>query len=265
MLESVLPYMRCPGCASTRLTLRAEGMGCQSCEAWYPLREGILDFIGEAPDEIITPFQRIMQASVVVAIYERLWRPVGYYIASSRCFSDEIRTVLKLLRAADRCRILDLACGTGVFTRPLAQLATGLVVGFDLSWPMLRRARALAELEGHRNILFMRGTVFRLPFIGGAFPSISCCGALHLFDRSDLALGEIERVLGSEGHLAIQTTIRPSHSMGVAYILEKLIRFGFFDERELIERLRLHRLKILERERHRISYTLLARHATFGV
>ncbi len=223
MLESVLPYMRCPQCASTRLTLRAEGMGCEACDAWYPLREGILDLIGEAPDEIITPFQRIMQASAAVAIYERLWRPVGYYIASSRRFSDEIRTVLKLLRTADRCRILDLACGTGVFTR---------------------------------------GTVFRLPFIGGAFPFISCCGALHLFDQPDLALGEMERVLGSDGRLAIQTTIRPSRSMGVARIMEKLIRFGFFDERELLEKLRLHRLKILEGERHRISYTVLTRHVS---
>ena len=41
--------------------------------------------------------------------------------------------------------------------------------------------------------------------------------------------------------------------------MERLIRFGFFDEGELREKLRLHGLRILASERHRISYTLLAR------
>jgi ubiquinone/menaquinone biosynthesis C-methylase UbiE len=106
----------------------------------------------------------------------------------------------------------------------------------------------------------MHGSAFRLPFIAGAFPCINCCGALHLFDNPDLALQEVARVLHASGWLSVQTTIRPEHSGGVAYFLERFIRFGFFDQSELHERLRLHGFKVLESERHRISYSFLARH-----
>jgi hypothetical protein len=67
------------------------------------------------------------------------------------------------------------------------------------------------------------------------------------------------RVLSPGGHVSIQTTIRPDHSGGMAYFLERFIRFGFFKEDELKERMRRHGFEILRSERHRISFTLLAR------
>jgi hypothetical protein len=45
----------------------------------------------------------------------------------------------------------------------------------------------------------------------------------------------------------------------MAYFLERFIRFGFFNEDELKERIRRHGFEILRSERHRISFTLLAR------
>jgi SAM-dependent methyltransferase len=216
--------------------------------------------IGDGSGEVITPFQRLMQSRPVVSIYEGFWRRAGYFIASSRPFEREIRAILQLGSRADSTRVLDLACGPGVFTRPLARQASGFVVGFDLSWPMLREARQRAKAEGISNIYLVRGTAFRLPFIAGAFPLVNCCGALHLFDNPDLALDEIERVSGPEGHICVQTTIRPSISGGTAYILERFIRFGFFDEMELREKMRRRGFTLLETERHRISFTLLARH-----
>lgn len=259
MIQSLISYMRCSHCAGTRLRAHPNGVSCGTCGVDFLLRDGILDMLGDDAAEVITPFQRLMQTPLVVSIYERLWRPLGYYLASSRSFSEEVRTVLRVVGQADHSRILDLACGPGVFTRPLAQRSHGLVVGFDLSLPMLRRAQALAAQESLPNIIFIRGTVFKLPFVSGAFSFVNCCGALHLFDRPDPALKEIGRVLDGGGHLSIQTTIRPSHTPGFAYLLERLIRFGFFDEEELREKLRLHGLRILASERHRISYTLLAR------
>ena len=262
MLESILPFMRCPRCMGTRLSADAKGVSCRFCGARYRLRQGILDLIGDESAEVITPLQRIMQSSAVVSIYERFWRPLGYFLASSRSFSEEVRTVLRFLREADTSRVLDVACGPGIFTRPLAKQTGCVVVGFDLSWPMLRRAQRMAERAGIPNIVFIRGTVFKLPFVSGAFTSVSCCGALHLFAQTDPALREIERVAGPGGHLALQTTIRPAHSIGLAYFLQRFVRFGFFHEEELREKLRLNGFKIVESQRHRISFTLLARHTT---
>jgi methionyl aminopeptidase len=107
----------------------AAGLACVSCDARSPVRDGILDMAGEDPSEVITPFQRLMQTPVIVSIYERLWRQIGYFLASSRSFSKEMQTVLRLQNARDSERVLDLACGTGVFTRPLARQGGGLVVG----------------------------------------------------------------------------------------------------------------------------------------
>jgi ubiquinone/menaquinone biosynthesis C-methylase UbiE len=246
------------GCGSTRLRGTGAGLACEGCGRAFPIRDGILDMAGDDPAEVITPFQRLMQAPAVAAVYERAWRPLGYRIASSRAFAAELGTVLRQIERGPNDRILDLACGPGVFTRPLARLASGLVVGVDLSWPMLRRARSAVERDGLRNVVLIRATALRLPFIGCAFTTVNCCGALHLFDRPDAALEEIARVLARGGRFSLQTTIRPSWSAGSAYVLERFIRFGFFEEGALREQLRGHGLKVIASERHRISCTLLA-------
>jgi SAM-dependent methyltransferase len=209
-------------------------------------------------NEVITPFQRLMQAPFIVYIYEKLWRRIGYYIASSRSFGEEMQTVLKLGKHGRGGPALDLACGTGVFTRPLARQGGGWVVGLDLSWPMLKRAQRLMEKEGMQNILFVRATAFCLPFVDSSFPFVNCCGALHLFDRPDAALKEISRILDAGGYLCVQTTIRPNPSAGLAYLLERFIRFGFFDEGELREQMSREGFNLVECERHRISFTFLA-------
>ncbi len=261
MLSKILPYMRCPRCSNTELYGDAGGLGCKTCKAVYPLKYGILDMIGDNPNEVITPFQRLMQAPPIVSVYERLWRRIGYYVASSRSFEKEMQTVLRLGKDKDTCRALDLACGTGVFTRPLARQSPGWVVGLDLSQPMLTRAQRLMKKEGVQNILFVRATAFCLPFVDSAFRYINCCGALHLFDKPGAALKEIGRVLDPGGCLCVQTTLRPTRSGGLAYLLERFIRFGFFNEGELRDQMRLEGFSLAECERHRISFTFLARHA----
>ena len=263
-LSSVAAFLRCPRCAAGPLDRNAAGAACPSCNARFPMLDGVLDMMGDEQGEVITPFQRVMQTALVVAVYERIWRRIGYFIASSRSFSREIETVVRYGRGRDDARILDLACGPGIFTRPIARESGGLVVGFDLSRPMLRHARRLIDREGLGNVFLVRGTVFRLPFADGSFSYANCCGALHLFDRPDDALAEIARVLAPDGLLCVQTTIRPERSGGAAYILEKFIRFGFFEEDDLRARLARHDFEIMESERHRISFTFRARRRARG-
>jgi SAM-dependent methyltransferase len=261
MLELLLPYMRCTRCASPGLRPSRGGVSCRECAAVFAEREGILDMLAEEANEVITPFQRVMQTTAVAAVYERAWRPLGYWIAAARPFSIEVARVLELLGEGDQGRVLDLACGPGVFTRRLAERDRGVVVGFDLSWPMLRRASRAARREGLDRVVWIRGSVFCLPFLDGSFPAINCAGALHLFDRPEEALSEVSRVLGRGGRLAVQTAVRPSGWAGVLGALDRLIRFGSFREEDLREMLRRQRLKVVELERHRISCTLLARQA----
>jgi ubiquinone/menaquinone biosynthesis C-methylase UbiE len=260
MLSKILPYMQCPRCAGANLQDSGDGIICSVCQSQYPVIRGIPDMIEGSPGEIITPFQRLMQTPAIVNIYEKFWRRLGYYIASSRSFIDEMQTVLRFGKSMESGLTLDLACGTGIFTRPLAaQPGDSIVVGLDMSWPMLNRARKLKEKERAQNVLFIRASAFSLPFIDRSFSYVNCCGALHLFDRPDAALREISRILVPKGCLCVQTTLRPNRSAGMAYFLERFIRFGFFDENELKSLLRLHGFVVEKDERHRISYTFLAK------
>jgi SAM-dependent methyltransferase len=259
MLSKLLPYMRCPYCSSRELKTDIRGLACPVCGKFFPLQNGILDMLQTAEGELITPFQKLMQTTAIVSIYEKIWRRMGYFLASSRSFGKEMDTVLQFGKGKCTGPLLDLACGTGVFTRPLSLQGASLVVGLDLSRPMLNRAQTLSTSEGIRNVLFVRGTAFSIPFSEAAFQYVNCCGALHLFDRPKSALEEIRRVLYPEGYLCVQTTIRPERSAGTAYFLERFIRFGFFDEEELQKMVRELGFEIIQSERHRISYTFLAR------
>ncbi len=264
MLSRILPCMRCPVCLGSGLRSETGGVRCSSCGKLHPIREGILDMLGDDPGEVITPFQRLMQTPAVASVYEKVWRRIGYFLASSRSFEEEMRTVLRMGEGRAAERVLDLACGTGIFTRPLARRGFETVVGLDLSWPMLKQARRLMMRDGIRNMLLVRATAFGLPFADASFDYVNCCGALHLFDRPDRALEEIGRVLAREGLLCVQTTIRPSRSAGMAFFLERFIRFGFFTEEKLVGMLSSRGFSIVQSERHRISYTFAAKHAGRG-
>jgi SAM-dependent methyltransferase len=258
MLDIILPYMRCPGCSSSELLEDMGGLSCKICNRRFPFKNGILDMMESHSREVITPFQRLMQTPLIVSIYEKIWRQIGYFLASSRSFGKEMNTVLRLGKNENTRMALDLACGTGVFTRPLAQHSKGVFIGLDMSLPMLMHAQRLMSKDRIQNILFVRATAFCLPFLDAAFQYVNCCGALHLFDRPEAALKEIRRVLCPGGFLSVQTTIRPNRSAGLAFLLERFIRFGFFDEAGLRDLMKLHEFNLLESERHRISFTFLA-------
>ena len=101
-------------------------------------------------------------------------------------------------------RILDVACGTGMYTRNIAR-STKKVHGLDISWEMLKKNQGSAEINRLDNITFSRARVENLPFKNDYFDALACCGALQLFNDVDKALTEMQRVLKSRGKLALMT------------------------------------------------------------
>lgn len=242
-IAELLSLFDCPYCQKDLLRwsfstslhhLPYEGSAaCSGCQRTYPLKDGILDFLaGAAHQEVITPFQRLMQFPPITAVYEKYWRPLGFFIASSSSFRQFSADLIQKLDPQKRSSILDLACGPGLFACPLAAQTSGWVIGFDLSLPMLRQARRKAARFGLRNLLLVRGSAFSLPFHNDAMDAILCSGALHLFDKPEDALSEISRTLSRQGRFVCQTTIKPRHSAGLASFLDHVIRFGFFESPE---------------------------------
>jgi ubiquinone/menaquinone biosynthesis C-methylase UbiE len=128
------------------------------------LRHGFLDVLGESTSSPVPTFaQRAMNSPFVATVYERLWRPTSFYLASGVTSGDEQRRAAAALHLSHANRLLDVACGPGNFTEPLAQRLPvwGLAVGFDISEPML--TRAVADNNGPRTC-YVRGDARALPF-----------------------------------------------------------------------------------------------------
>lgn len=98
-------------------------------------------------------------------------------------------------------RVLDVACGTGVVARTVADRlgGSGSVVGVDINEGMLAVARRVRpELE------WRHGDAADLPFPDGSFDVVLCQAALMFFPDPVRALREMARVLEPGGTLGLQ-------------------------------------------------------------
>lgn len=173
------------------------------------LRHGFLDVLGQGTNTPVpTLAQRAMNSSVVATVYERLWRPVAFYAASGVTTRAEQRRAAAALRLSGARRLLDIACGPGNFTGPLAaQLSDdGLAVGFDISEPML--TRAVLDNSTARTC-YVRGDARALPFPDATFDAVCCFGALYLMPEPFRVAHEMLRVLRPGGRIAVLTSHTP--------------------------------------------------------
>jgi ubiquinone/menaquinone biosynthesis C-methylase UbiE len=95
--------------------------------------------------------------------------------------------------------VLDVACGTGIVARTVAEL-TGAspVVGVDVNEAMLTVARRVRPALEWR-----RGDVAALPFADGSFDAVLCQMALMFFPDRAQALREMRRVVRASGTVAV--------------------------------------------------------------
>ena len=121
-----------------------------------------------------------------------------------RLWDDELAGVRAFLEAVQGNRVLEVACGTGYWTR---YLATGRrLVGLDFSPEMLVRARARADAD------LCRGDAYRLPFATGSFDAVVFAFWIsHVpLGRLDAFLDEVHRVVRPGGQVACVDGMRPT-------------------------------------------------------
>jgi ubiquinone/menaquinone biosynthesis C-methylase UbiE len=134
--------------------------------------------------------------------------------------------------------VLDVACGTGGFSRDFAHAVgpDGLVVGFDASETMLRRA---VEATSQDQVVYVRGDVVDMPFRPHSFDAVCCFAALNLFADPMAALDSMTRVLTPGGRIALFTSARTRSAPFRAF--EEVVRtrsgMHLFERRELVDAL----------------------------
>ena len=109
-------------------------------------------------------------------------------------------------------RLLDVACGTGIFLRLLlAQLHAAEVYGVDASEDMLAQAQAalkdqpLVHLE---RVKIGRGEKAGLPFAEETFDLITCTNALHDLPEPVATLSGLKQLLVPGGQLVVEDFAR---------------------------------------------------------
>jgi ubiquinone/menaquinone biosynthesis C-methylase UbiE len=101
---------------------------------------------------------------------------------------------------------IDLACGPGTYTRPLAARVRH-AIGADLTPAMVEKARAEAARDGITNIEFVCADIYALPFADGAAGIVSCGYAFHHMTDPARAIAEMARVLQPGGRMALTDII----------------------------------------------------------
>lgn len=206
LLLRAVPVLRLPTSPDREADVLPDGTGlrCVRTGQIYPVRDGILDLLADEPT--LTETQQALNTHLTAWAYDRS-RGALLRVAGAPTFAQEVAMTEAALAVSPGDTVLDLACGPGNFTAAWAERVRpeGLVIGLDLSRPMLRRAVRRVYDARLTNVLLIRGDAERLPFATGAFAKINCSGGFHQFPDLERALGEIARVHTADGVLTAST------------------------------------------------------------
>jgi ubiquinone/menaquinone biosynthesis C-methylase UbiE len=142
--------------------------------------------------------------------------------AFGRRFAQRAIDLLVVVRGA---RVLDVACGTGVFARLAAHVVgpTGRVIGVD---PSPAAVAASRRIDVTSNVEWLEWEASRLPFEDGSFNVVVCQHALHRFTDAVSVLEDMRRVLAPGGRLGVITWGPIEENPAFAAQLDAVIRAG---------------------------------------
>ncbi len=122
--------------------------------------------------------------------------PIGSLV---RKYESEL--ILNFLNPAPGEIILDAGCGTGMFTRDIISKGSQ-VIGLDISFPMLRRAR---EKSGGVRFHPIWGDMSTPPFREESFNKVVSITALEFIAEAKSAVAELFRVARRGGVIVVAT------------------------------------------------------------
>lgn len=100
--------------------------------------------------------------------------------------------------------VLDLGCGTGLFTARLKKkYPDAHIIALDMSWQMLMQSRKKQRLW--RKWPLINADMTALPFASGVFDLVFANQVIHWANPPSLVFGELNRVMNSNGCLMFST------------------------------------------------------------
>jgi ubiquinone/menaquinone biosynthesis C-methylase UbiE len=142
-------------------------------------------------------------------------------------FGPWAQLVVDLAQPQRGDRVLDVACGTGIVLRTVADRVgpTGALVGVDLNPGMLKVARTVWPKGSHSTpVEWQEASADKLPFPNASFEVVYCQLGLQFFADRSAALREMHRVLTPGGRLAVMVWRGIDQSPGFAVLADALER-----------------------------------------
>ncbi|MDO4491245.1 MAG: class I SAM-dependent methyltransferase [Lachnospiraceae bacterium] len=131
--------------------------------------------------------------------FEQSFREGAFYNKQTQD-QEHLRSILEFVNVAPDMKILDLGCGTGYLSFPLACAnANATVVGLDIVTETLKDNEQRAKEQGITNLSFVSYDGMTFPFEDQTFDLIVSRYALHHFPDIEYSLKEISRVLKKNG------------------------------------------------------------------
>lgn len=219
----------CPICLQTEFKLDASAgptyrsFPCSKCKRTFTSSRGVPDLTltsGIDPGVYKTESfagQDIFRNPIVSFIYERGWRQ-GFKSAGFPGADEELKMGMDFLKPAFGEVLLDLSCGSGLFTRRfVASNKFKGVIAADFSESMLQQTKQLFDqdqlLDG-RKLALVRADVARLPFATGSLAAIHAGAAIHCWPDPSAAMVEISRVLQPGGIFVASTFLKTFSPLG---------------------------------------------------
>ncbi len=203
MRRSTLELLRCVRCQQGRLEPETPTnehkvffgpVRCTHCATRYPVGEGLVDLVGERA--VPKGLQGKLEAAWFARNYEKYVRPTLELVLTRGGFDrDSEYLVYRALIGKPEGAVLDLGCGTGIFSRRLAaEPAAPTILGLDVSKPMIEEAIAQSR-EANVDIDFIRAEAPALPFQDASLGAVLQVGSFHLIEDLDGTLREVRRAL----------------------------------------------------------------------
>ncbi|XVE63615.1 hypothetical protein DITRI_Ditri07aG0033800 [Diplodiscus trichospermus] len=195
------------------------GFKCKKCNKSYSSKDVYLDLTVTAGlrdyNEVQPASTELFRSPFVSFLYERGWRQ-SFNQSGFPGPDEEFRMAQEYFKPAEGGILVDVSCGSGLFSRKFAKSgAYSGVIALDFSENMLRQCSDFIKQDTSildRNIALVRADVSRLPFSSGSIDAVHAGAAVHCWPSASNAIAEISRILRSGGIFVGSTFLRYTSS-----------------------------------------------------
>lgn len=217
----------CPICQQTKFKVSGPSqprrLHCARCGRGFASNATFVDLtLTSGLDDMVYkerywPGTELFRTSLVSFVYERGWRQ-GFRWAGFPGVEEEFRQAMQYLRPVYGHVLLDMSCGSGLFSRRFVQSNQfDGVIAADFSDNMLKEASrffAQDQTLDRRQYTLLRADVGRLPFAAGSLQGVHAGAAMHCWPNPAAAMAEISRVLAPGGVFVASTFLKPFAPLG---------------------------------------------------